>query len=106
MKFTCPICETEGHISEQEPATPTVRTTCRQCGTILLINPRTGSIDAYKSPLRGTREYALTESHEPEPALPVSELRPATGSRDWPAVVTVMLVVLILISAGIYLILA
>jgi hypothetical protein len=106
MKFTCPICETEGHISDEDPATSTTRTICRQCGTILLINPNTGNVELYKSPFRGTREYALTESHEPDPALPVSEMRPTSGSRDWTAVVTVMLVVVILISTGIYLILA
>ena len=106
MKFICPICETDGHIEEEYLAYPISRTTCRNCGTKLLINADTGSVEARKSPLRGTREYALTDFQEPDAALPVAEMRPAKGSRDWTAVITVVIVVIIFVSTGIYLILA
>jgi len=92
MKFLCPVCETESRIAEENLARPTSRATCRRCGTILLINPDSGSVDAYKSPLRGTREYALTDTEKPDAALPAAEMHPAKGSRDWLAIITVMLV--------------
>lgn len=106
MKYICPICEKEGHISEKNPAYPISRTTCRNCGTILLINPDTGSVDAHKSPLRGTREYVFTDPEKPDAALPAAEMRPTKGSRNWTAIITVTLVVIIFITTGIYLILA
>jgi hypothetical protein len=95
-----------GLIAEENLARPTSRATCQNCGTILLINPDSGSVEAYKSPFRETREYALTDTEKPDGELPVAEMGPTKGSRDWTAIITVVLVVMILISTGIYLILA
>ena len=106
MKFVCPICEAEGHIEEEDPARPTIRTTCQNCGTILLIDPDSGNVEAYKSPFKGTREYALTDTEKPDTEVPVTEMRPTKGERDWTALITVSVVVIVLISTGIYLILA
>jgi ribosomal protein S27E len=106
MKFLCPLCESEGQIEEVNLARPTIRTTCQNCGTILLINPDSGNVEAYKSPFKGTREYALTDTEKPDAEVPVAEMRPTQGSRDWTALITVMVVVIVLISTGIYLILA
>ena len=56
MKFICPICETGGSISPDKLVSPITKTTCQKCGTILLANPDSGKIDAYKSPFKGTGE--------------------------------------------------
>jgi hypothetical protein len=104
VKFICPICETESRISEEDLAHPVTKTTCRQCDTILLVNPDTGSVDAHKSPLKGTREFALSGDQTAEADVPVLEMRPAgQGSRDWTAIVIVAVVLAMLVSVGIYL---
>jgi hypothetical protein len=103
MKFVCPICETDSRISEDNLAHPITKTTCRQCGTILLVNPETGNVDAHKSPLKGTREFAVSAAQTTEPDLAVLEMRRTNqGSRDWTALIIVLVVLIILISAGIY----
>ncbi|UCD82492.1 MAG: hypothetical protein JSW26_14020 [Desulfobacterales bacterium] len=103
MKFVCPICETGGTISEEDLAYPITKASCLQCGSILLVNPKTGNVDAHKSPLKGTREFAISDTRTTETAPPVLEMRPTDkGSRDWTAIITVMVFLIVLISAGIY----
>lgn len=38
MQFSCTMCEASGEIPEDELAHPVTRTTCRNCGTLLLID--------------------------------------------------------------------
>jgi len=103
MEFVCPICDTRGNLSEDKLTSPATKASCRQCNTILLINPETGKVEAHKSPLRGTREFALSHTQTPEEAAPVLELgRTQKDSRDWTAIITVGVVLVVLISAGIY----
>jgi transcription elongation factor Elf1 len=104
MKFECPICETEGSISENDLAYPITKASCRQCGTILLVNPETGKIDAYKKPFKGTREFAISGSQTTDTAAapPVLEMPTGKGSRDWTAIITVLVILIVLIAAGIY----
>jgi hypothetical protein len=103
MKYVCPICETDGSISEDDLAHPITKATCQKCGTILLVDADTGSVDAHKSTLKGTREFSVSADQTTEPDLPVLEMRPAArGSRDWTAITIVLIVLIILISAGIY----
>ena len=104
MKFVCPLCESDGSISEDNLIHPVTKTTCRQCGTILLVNPDTGSVDAHKSPLKGTREFAVSANQTSETDLPVLERdRTHQGSRDWTAIIIVLVVLAVLISVGVYL---
>jgi transcription elongation factor Elf1 len=103
MKFVCPICETDGSIAEDDLTHPITKATCRQCGTILLVDAVSGNVDAHKSPLRGTREFALSVNSEADTDLPVLKMRAADpGSRDWTAIIIVLVVLSVLISAGVY----
>jgi hypothetical protein len=105
MKFVCPICETGGNISGDNLVHPVTKATCQKCGTILLVNPDTGVVDAHKSPLKATRESDVAGAPSSDTAPPVLEMRPTDtdrGARDWAAIIIVMVVLVGLISAGIY----
>jgi len=103
MKFICPICETGGSISPDKLVSPITKTTCQKCGTILLANPDSGKIDAYKSPFKGTGESDAVGSGPTGTAPAVLEMRPPQkASRDWTAIVIVITVLIVLIAAGIY----
>jgi hypothetical protein len=91
MKFACPMCDATGNISQDDLAHPVTRATCQNCGTILMINPDTGRVDAHKSPLKDS----------PSTETAGSQLT-ARADRDWTAVAVVAIIVLALISAGIY----
>lgn len=45
MKFVCPVCKTEGSIPEDRLEHPVTKTTCQNCGSILLVNPDSGKND-------------------------------------------------------------
>ena len=103
MEFTCPICETSDDILEDHLAHPVTRTTCRNCDAILLINPKTGRVDAHKSPLKDSP--AIEASGDPSAAKAESVLskRPqGRNARDWTAIVVVTVIFLVLLSAGVF----
>jgi ribosomal protein S27E len=100
MKFSCSICGETGDISEDILVHPVTRTTCRNCGTILLINPDTGKVDAHKSPLKDSPAFAGRSAAESDATLSMDPQ--GKDARDWTAVVVVAIIVIILISAGVY----
>jgi transcription elongation factor Elf1 len=106
MKFVCPICETDGSISGKDLVDPVTKATCQKCGTILLVNPDTGNVDAYKSLLKATHASSdVAGARSTDPAPPVLEMRATDtdqAARDWTAIIIVMVVLAGLISAGIY----
>jgi hypothetical protein len=103
MKFTCPICETGGDISKDHITHPVTRTACRNCGTILLINPETGKVDAHKSPLK---DYSAIEAsgHPPtdKAEAVLSTSSQGRDARDWTAIVVVAVIFFALIFAGVF----
>ncbi|MGD2038872.1 MAG: hypothetical protein PVH28_13345 [Desulfobacterales bacterium] len=103
MKFTCPICETASDISKDHLAHPVTRTTCRNCSTILLINPETGKVDAHKSPLKDSPaiEAAGSPSADKGEAV-LSAPSQDRDARDWTAIVVVTVIFLVLISIGVF----
>jgi ribosomal protein S27E len=107
MKFECPICKASGNISENDLEHPVTRTTCPDCGTILLINPETGKVDAHKSPLKDSPAFkTISHNRSADSPAPLLSMRPGKHSgRDWTAAVVVAIIVLVLISAGIYFVL-
>jgi len=63
----------------------------------------TGRVDAHKSPLKGTREFAVSGGQTTETGIPVLEIRRADpGSRDWTAIIVTLIALAVLISAGVY----
>ncbi|MGD2100205.1 MAG: hypothetical protein PVG35_21740 [Desulfobacterales bacterium] len=103
MQFTCTMCEAGGEIPEDELAHPVTRTTCRHCGTILLIDPDTGKVDAHKSPLKDASTIKTLGDRAADASPSVLPKRPQDrAARDWLAPVVVVIVVFILISVGVY----
>ena len=104
MKFTCPVCETRGDLPEEDQKNPVTRRTCGDCGTILLINPDTGEVDAHKAPLKAPSvSETSTAGSDAEPGA-VLAMRPKDGqARDRTAPVVVAVILIVLIAAGVYL---
>jgi hypothetical protein len=99
------MCEVTGEMSEEDLTHPVTRTSCRECGAILLINPDTGKVDAHKSPLKDSSVIEASDSQPTDRSPPVLEMRSQDkDGRDWTAVLVVVIILLVLISAGIYLV--
>lgn len=103
MKFSCPICKASGNIPENDLEHPVTRTTCPDCGTILLVNPDTGNVDAHKTPFKDHPAFKTSDNRSADRPAPLLAQRPeGTSNRDWTAAAVVAIIVLFLISAGIY----
>jgi hypothetical protein len=103
MKFTCPICETAGNISQDNLDYPVTKATCQNCGSILLINPDTGNVDAHKSAIKDAPAGGTSGSRSTDEPAPVLSMRPqGKEPRDWTAVVVVSIILAALIFAGVY----
>ncbi|MGD2186834.1 MAG: hypothetical protein PVI71_11935 [Desulfobacterales bacterium] len=103
MEYTCPVCQASSDITESDLKHPVTRTTCRSCGTILLINPDTGKVDAHKSPLKDSSALETLRSQPTdESASVLSKRSKDKESTDWTAVVVVVIILIVLISAGVY----
>lgn len=98
------MCGASGTIPEDDLEYPVTRTTCAECGTILFINPDTGKVDAHKSPLKDAPAFkTISNDRSDDSSATVLSMRPEGKSAgDWTAVLVVAVIVLILISAGIY----
>jgi hypothetical protein len=97
------MCGASGNISEDDLEHPVTRTTCPDCGTILLINPDTGKVDAHKSPLKDYPALKNCDNRSADRPSSFLSMRPeGRAARDWTAVVVVVIILLVLISAGIY----
>jgi len=103
MKYTCPICEESGNISEENLEQPVTPVACRKCGTLLLVDPDTGKVDAYKSPLKDSPTLKTSTNRLVDVSASIFDRRPqGRAARDWTAILVVAIVVLVLISAGAY----
>lgn len=103
MKFTCPMCEASGDISEEDLSHPVTRAACRECGTILLINPKTGRVDAHKSPLKDSSALKTADDRSTDESESVLSMHlQGEDARDWTAIVVVAIILIVLIAAGIY----
>ena len=100
MKFSCSMCGASDEIPDKELTHPLTRTTCRDCGAILLINPETGGIEAHKTPFKDSPTYGKGSIDK---SRPVVSMRPQNEqARDWTAIVVVAIILIALISVGIY----
>ena len=103
MEFVCPICKTNGNISQDNINHPVTKATCPNCGIILLINPADGSVDALKSPLKDSPIMEPSEDQPTDKSASVLSMgRQSKQSRDWTAALLVAAILIILISAGLY----
>jgi hypothetical protein len=103
MKFLCPVCKTEESIPEDRLEHPVTKTTCQNCGTILLVNPDSGNVDAHKSPLKDSPEFEISGTQPTDKAASVLSMRSKErGIKDWPAIVVVVIFLIVLIAAGVY----
>jgi ribosomal protein S27E len=103
MESVCPVCKNEESIPEDRLEHPITKTTCQGCGTILLVNPDSGKVDAHKSPLRDSPEFEIFSTQPSDKASSVLSMRSKEKSvRDWPAIVVVVIFLIVLIAAGVY----
>lgn len=103
MEFVCPVCKTNGNMTQSDLNHPVTKATCRNCGIILLINPADGSVDAFKSPLKDSPIMEASEGRPTDKTASVLSMsRQGEQSRDWTAVLWVAAILIILISAGFY----
>lgn len=103
MELVCPVCKTDGSIPEDRLEHPVTKTTCQNCGTILLVNPDSGNIDAHKSPLKDSPEFEISGTQPTDKGASVLSMRSKErGIRDWPAIVVVVIFLIFLIAAGVY----
>ena len=103
MEIVCPVCKTTAEMSRNDLEHPLTKTTCRNCETILLINPVTGKVDAHKTTIKDA--HSLTNSGKGEEtafASFVSRRPQVSMEKDWTAVVVIAIVVGVLVAAGIY----
>jgi hypothetical protein len=106
MEFVCPVCKTDGSIPEDRLEHPVSKTTCQSCGTILLVNPDSGKVDAHKSPLKDSPESEISGTQPIDKISSVLSMRSKESCiKDWPAIVVVVIILIVLIAAGIYLVL-
>ena len=106
MEFVCPVCKAIGNIAEKNLEHPVTKTTCHNCGAILLINPEKGNVDAHKAPLKDSLSLKSSSPQPTDEFSSVLSMRPQDmGSRDWPAIVVVVIILIVLIAAGIYFVL-
>jgi hypothetical protein len=106
MEFVCPVCKAIGNIPEKNLEHPVTKTTCQNCGTILLINPEKGNIDAHKAPLKDPLSLKRSSTQPTDEFSSVLSMRPQDmGSRDWPAIVVVVIILIVLIATGIFFVL-
>lgn len=103
MEFVCPVCKSAGNIPEDDLDQPLKRTECRDCGTRLSIERKTGRVDTLPSaqdPRAGGRQR---ESRLMDQASSVLSMRPQEkGKRDYPAIAIFAVVLGVLIAAGVY----
>jgi hypothetical protein len=103
MEYVCPVCEEIGNIPEKNLEHPLTKRTCRNCGAILLINPENGKVDAHKAPLKDSLHLKNSNTQAIEKFESVlSDRLQDTVSRDWPAIVVVVIILIVLFAAGIY----
>jgi hypothetical protein len=101
--YVCPVCRTDGSIPENRLEPPVTKATCHNCGTILLVNPDSGKVDAPKSPLKDSTKLEISGTQPNDENSSVLSMRSKErGTRDWPAIVVVVFFLSILIAAGIY----
>jgi hypothetical protein len=101
MEFVCPICETSANITKDDVDHSINKATCNNCGAILLINPASGKVEAHKSPFKDSPILETSENASTDDAVP-SKRSQGKGSKDWVAIVCFALILIFLISAGIY----
>lgn len=101
MNYTCPLCGTNGEISGENLKKPVTRATCRQCEAILFVDPDSGEVENYKSPVKDSPQISRTPIRSSES---VTDIPAESGVRDWPAIVAIGIVLALLCAAGIYLV--
>lgn len=104
MKFSCPVCNTDGDIETAGNDPPVVRTKCRQCRAILMVNPVSGEVDAHKAALKDEpRLSPETPSFGGNAPTVLSMGEKKDQRRDWAAIGVLLLALLILAAAGLWL---
>jgi hypothetical protein len=87
------MCEATGDISEDDLTHPVSRTACQKCGAILFIDPDTGRVDAHKSPLKDSPALGTSGSRSGAEPAPVLSMHPQiTETRDWTAMVVLVII--------------
>lgn len=103
-QFECPVCKATGDVPASEKDQAVAKTKCPQCSAILMVNPRSGSVEAHKAGLKDAPRLGEEDSPFGGGASSVSSMaKQKDRGRDWPAVVVVLAAVLVLIVAGIWL---
>lgn len=76
MKFTCPVCQTVYRIDDERFIKPVARSICRNCGSELSLNRKTGVVAATRKPAHAAAVDATDDS--------VGKRRPVTPFRAFP----------------------
>jgi hypothetical protein len=104
MNYVCPVCNETGKIADEDLEHPVTKTNCPHCRAILMVNPDSGNVDAWKSALKdapGVSESVSQRNQKDSSVLEQSSQNLA--NRDWTAIVVFGVILLVLIAAGIYL---
>lgn len=104
MQFSCPVCNAAGDIETAGSDHPVVRTKCRQCRAILMVNPGSGEVEAHKAALKDEPRLSrdVTPLAEDAPSV-LSMGAKRERRRDWPAIAVLLLALLVLAAAGFWL---
>jgi hypothetical protein len=104
MQFSCPVCNTAGDIETAGSDHPVVRTTCRQCQAILMVNPGSGEVEAHKAALKDEPQLSRDSHRFSDDSPSVLFMgKKKERRRDWPAIAVLLLALLILAAAGFWL---
>jgi hypothetical protein len=103
MKFVCPVCKTAGELTQDVLEQKVTKTICRKCAAILIINPDSGKVETHKSSLKDSPVLGNAGIRENDGAPSVLSMRPEKEeTRDWIAIGVIIVVLIMLISAGVY----
>jgi len=105
MQFICPLCSAAGDIERTGRDQTVVRTKCRRCQAILMVNPGSGEVEAHKAALKDeprlSREVPPLGEDAPS-VLSMGEKK--ERRRDWAAIAVLLLALLVLAAAGFWMI--
>ena len=105
MKVRCPVCETSYNLRAERLPKPVVRATCKKCGNTLVIYKDTGEVKTaapFPSPTQKPPDKDIQTQTSRPPSI--SERVAGRAPRDYPAIIVVIAVLMLLAVAGYYLV--
>ena len=104
MEVRCPVCETSYNLRAERLTKPVFRATCKKCGNTLVIHKDTGEVETAAPSLSPNQKPPDKDVQTPTSSSPsMSDGVAGRAPRDYPAIIIVITVLMVLAVAGYYL---